>query len=301
MKIKTIMFSILKPFLRLALIMLVIAGIAAVVAGPDRMHAVAHQVQAEISQVIDSKIDDPVAFRSQLRQLEKEYPERISQVRMDLTELQSQIRQLEREKAVAERVVELAQEDAASLTDVVNHDVSTVSNVVRPASVRYASSAANSRARSRVAKAQQVAISYSERAQDAERDLGYLYQQAERMEEVLAQLESERAQFHTQLMQLERQVDAVARNERLIKLMEKRNRTIEKMSRYEAGSLENLQGRLASMRNQQEAELEVLSSSQGGTGYEDRAKLELDSNDLAVEGALLTLPEGVVVEVVSHF
>jgi chromosome segregation ATPase len=295
------MFSILKPFVRLALIIVVIAGIAAAVAGPERMQAVAHQVQTEISQAIDSKIDDPVALRSQLRQLEKEYPERISQVRTDLSELQSQVRQLEREKAVAERVVELAKEDAASLTDVSNHDVSPVSTVARTVSVRYASSAANSRARARIAKAQQVAISYSERALDAERDLGYLYQQAERMEEVLAQLESERAQFQAQLMQLERQVDAVARNERLIKLMEKRNRTIEKMSRYEAGSLENLQGRLASIRNQQEAELEVLSNSHGQTNYEDRAKLELDSNDLAVEEMLLVLPEGVVVEMGSHF
>jgi hypothetical protein len=298
MKIKTAMFSILKPFLRLALVMLVIAGIAAVVAGPERMHAVAHQVQTEISQAIDSKIDDPVALRSQLRQLEKEYPQRISQVRGDLSELQGQIQQLEREKSVAERVVELAKKDADSLNSVVNQDAIPVSNI---ASVRYANSASLNRAKARVAKAQQVAITYSERAQDADRDLGYLYQQAERMEELLAQLESERAQFHTQLLQLERQVDAVARNERLIHLMEKRNRTIEQMSRYEAGSLEHLQGRLATIRNQQEAELEVLSHSNDQVSYEDRAKLDLNADELAEEQMMLALPEGVVIEMGSHF
>jgi hypothetical protein len=298
MKIKTAMFSILKPFLRLGLVMLVIAGIAAVVAGPERMHAVAHQVQTEISQAIDEKIDDPVALRSQLRQLEKEYPLRISQVRSDLGELQGQIHQLEREKSVAERVVELAKSDAQSLTNVVNQDAIPVSS---SASVRYANSAQVNRAKARAAKAQQVALTYSERAQDADRDLGYLYQQAERMEELLAQLESERAQFQAQLLQLERQVDAVARNERLIHLMEKRNKTIEQMSRYEAGSLEHLQGRLATIRNQQEAELEVLSNSHNQVSYEDRAKMDLNSDALAAEEMILALPEGVVVEMGSHF
>jgi len=298
MKIKTAMFSILKPFLRLGLVMLVIAGIAAVVAGPERMHAVAHQVQTEISQAIDEKIDDPVALRSQLRQLEKEYPQRISQVRSDLGELQGQIQQLEREKSVAERVVELAKTDADSLTKVVNQDAIPVSS---SASVRYANSAQVNRAKARAAKAQQVALTYSERAQDADRDLGYLYQQAERMEELLAQLESERAQFQAQLLQLERQVDAVARNERLIHLMEKRNKTIEQMSRYEAGSLEHLQGRLATIRNQQEAELEVLSNSHNQVSYEDRAKMDLNADALAAEEMVLALPEGVVIEMGSHF
>lgn len=298
MKIKTVMFSILKPFLRLALVMLVIAGIAAVVAGPERMHAVAHQVQSEISQAIDDKIDDPVALRSQLRQLEKEYPQRISQVRADLGELQGQIQQLEREKAVAQRVVELAKKDADSLSEMVTQEAIPVSSA---ASVRYASSAQVNRAKARVAKAQQVALTYTERAQDADRDLGYLYQQAERMEELLAQLESERAQFQAQLLQLERQVDAVARNERLIQLMEKRNKTIEQMSRYEAGSLEHLQGRLATIRHQQEAELEVLSNSHNQVSYEDRAKMDLNADAIVAEEMVLALPDGVVIEMGSHF
>ena len=112
MNVKTVMLSILKPFFRLALIMLVVAGIAAMVAGPERVHAMAHQVKTEISDVIDANIDDPVALRSQLRKLQKEYPKRIASVQADLTDLHQQIRELEREKAVAQRVVLLARQDA---------------------------------------------------------------------------------------------------------------------------------------------------------------------------------------------
>jgi len=285
------MFSILKPFIRLSLIMLVVAGIAAMIAGPERVHAMAHQVQAEISEAIDSKIDDPVALRTQLRKLEKEYPQRIAAVHTDLNELQLQIRELEREKAVAQRVVLLARQDADSLSS----SIHTEPVGYTTASSRYASTAASSRAKARVAQANQVAVTYSERVADADRDLGYLYQQAERMEEVLAQLETERAQFQAQLEQLERQVDAVARNERLISLMEKRNKTIESMSRYEAGSLDQIQSRLAGIRNQQEAELQVLSSAQGQQSYEDRAKFELETATQSADAAML-VPQEIVLK-----
>lgn len=298
MNLKTVMLSILKPFFRLALIMLVVAGIAAMVAGPERVHAMAHQVQAEINSAIDSNVDDPVALRSQLRKLEKEYPKRIAQVQGDLNELQMQIRDLEREKSVAQRVVLLARRDAESF----DHEASSTVEPVAytNASSRYAANAAVSRAKARAAQANQVAATYAGRVQDADRDLGYLYQQAERMEEVCAQLETERAQFQAQLNQLERQVDAVARNERLISLMEKRNKTIEDMSRYEAGSLDHIQSRLAGIRNRQEAELQVLSSASDQMSYEDRAKYELETAGQAAESAAF-VPQEIVLENCSQF
>jgi chromosome segregation ATPase len=301
MKLKFVMFSILKSFTRLALIIFVIAGIVAMVAGPQRMQAMAQQVHTEISQAIDSQIDDPVALRGQLRELESEYPKKISQVRNDLADLNGQINQLEREKAVAERVVELANRDAEGFSEALSQTSQSISSRARTASTHYVSSASMSRTRARAAQAQNVALTYAERAQEATRELGYLYQQAERMEELLAQLESERAQFQAQLLQLERQVDAVARNERLIKLMEKRNRTIENMSRYEAGSLEHLQGRLDTIRNRQEAELEVLSNNQATVSYEDRAKLEMNGSNVQLENLILDLPEPAPIEMGARF
>jgi chromosome segregation ATPase len=95
-------------------------GGALLIAGPQRTHAALDQVHTNLLDQIDTQIDDPAKLRSQLRELEAEYPERISQVRGDLAELRQQIRQLEREEAICERVVEMARADLDSLEPVFN-------------------------------------------------------------------------------------------------------------------------------------------------------------------------------------
>ena len=95
------------------------------------------------------------------------------------------------------------------------------------------------------------------------------------MEELLVQLETEHTRFQAQLWQLERQVDAIARNERLIELLEDRNKTIEECSRFDAISVDHVTERLAEIRSRQEAELELLSSTQETTDYEEQARQAL--------------------------
>ncbi len=254
------------------------AGAAVFVAGPNRTKAVIDQVHGQVLDHIDHAIDDPTALRAQLREMEKEYPARISQVRGDLAELNEQIRQLDREREIAQRVVELADSDLAALESgfqeaTARAEVEGSSRLVsvrvenRPLSVE--------RATLRINQVRNTKIAYANRMADAQHDLAYLEQQSERMSELLLQLENERAQFRSQIQALSRQVDAIARNERLIGLLEKRNRTIEECSRYEAISLDQISGRLAEVRSRQEAELDVLAQSQEQGDYEDLARMQL--------------------------
>ena len=92
-------------------------GAVAMIAGPERAAVMLSQAQQEIQSRIDNQIDDPVAIRSQLRKLEAEYPERISQLNGDLAELNEQISQLERERSISTRVVELADRDLGVIED----------------------------------------------------------------------------------------------------------------------------------------------------------------------------------------
>ena len=103
------------------------------------------------------------------------------------------------------------------------------------------------------------------------------------MTQVLEQLEAERAQFQVQLSQLERQVASIARNDRMIELMEKRQRTMDRIRSWDAVSLDQIQGRIQSIRAEQEARLDVLTQDQGVVDYEELARQELRSE--AVEGA----------------
>ena len=269
----------MKTLFKLLVATVLLGGAVALIAGPDRVGAVVHQAHASINQVIDENISDPVALRQQLHKLEKEYPSRIAAIRGDLAELQEQKRQLQREQAISSRVVQLAEKDRSELEgELAVAERRVTDELARPVSYRSQAipAAQAQRLRARVEQTQHTILAYSSRAQDAERDLGYLAQQEARLESLLAQVEGEHAQFRAQLLQLDRQVDAVARNERLISLMEKRQKTIEQLSRYEAGSLDHLQGRLAEIRSRQEAQLEILATADATTDYEDRARFEID-------------------------
>ncbi|QDU65810.1 hypothetical protein [Engelhardtia mirabilis] len=267
-------------------------GAVAMVAGPQRAAALLSQAQQEIHSRIDNQIDDPVAIRSQLRKLEAEYPERISQLTGDMAELNQQIGQLERERSISAKVVELADRDLGQIEEQLaslraQGGAALASTAVRFDDREYAYDKAVTRA----GQIRQTRAVYSSRAADADRDLGYLRAQAERLSDALVQLETERSQFQAQLWQIERQVDAIARNERLIEMMEKRQKALDEHDRYEASSLENLTGRLAEVRSRQEAELELLANDQQQVSYEDLARMQIED-----EGRSISAPESIYSE-----
>lgn len=297
------MFAFLKKSLRIGLISAVVLGTAAagvtLLAGEGRTRAVVDSVHGKVIQTIDNAIDDPTAMRAQLRDLEREYPKRIKTVRGDLAELNTQIRQLEREKSISLRVVELAQADLAELEG----SIQQVASTTGPGEMRLAAVECDGRvlsfdrARSRVNQIKSTRIAYANRAADAEHDLKYLVQQANRLDELLVQLENERAQFQTQIASLTRQVDAIARNDRLIELLDERNKTIEECSRYESVSLDHITGRLAEMRSRQEAELEFLANAGSQDSYEEAARLQLMGEEFeaqaeAAEGRVFEMSYG---------
>lgn len=255
-------------------------GGALLIAGPQRTHAALDQVHTNLLDQIDTQINDPAKLRSQLRELEAEYPERISQVRGDLAELRQQIRQLEREEAICERVVEMARVDLDSLEPVFN-EATAQRAAGGHGAVRVVAWQdkvfSYDRAANQVNQVRQTIQTYGNRGADARHDLTYLRQQEQRLDELLVTLENERARFQSQMVQLSRQVDAIARNERLIDLLEERNRTIEECSSYEAASLDGLTNRLAEVRSRQQAELEMLASSQQQLDYEEAARMELSA------------------------
>jgi chromosome segregation ATPase len=276
-----------KSFFKIGIGVVVLTGAALggalLIAGPQRTHAVIDQVHTSILDRIDAKVDDPSALRTQLRNLEAEYPERIGQVRGDLAELRQQIRQLEKDQAICERVVEMAQTDYSSLEPVFNEATamraskgnSSVAVVAWDDKVYT-----YDRAAIQLNQVRQTILAYTNRAGDAKHDLTYLRQQEGRLEELLVTLEAERTQFQSQIMQLTRQVDSIARNERLIGLLEERNKTIEECSKYDAISLENLTNRLSEVRAIQVAQLDMLSGSQKRMDYEDMARVEISRSGI---------------------
>ena len=100
-----------KTLVRLAVIAGVVGGVGLLAAQSPRARALMHQAHQTVSNKIDRVIDDPVALRAQLRELEMKYPQRIASVRSDLAEVTAQVSELEHEMQVASKVVELAAAD----------------------------------------------------------------------------------------------------------------------------------------------------------------------------------------------
>jgi hypothetical protein len=279
------MISLIKKTMKIGVVtagLLAMAGVAAYAfAGKDRTHAAVYDLHGKVLDQIDAAIDNPSAMRSQLREMEKEYPERIAQVRSDLAELQHEIRQLDRETAISERVVALADQDLERLQTQLATQVPTGNELVAVKSVKLDDHIYSvGRANVRLHQIRNTRIAHANRGADAQHDKMYLEKQEGRLAELLAKLEAERAEFQTQIVGLSRQIDAIARNDRLIKLLEKRNRTIDDCSRYEAASLDQITGRLASIKSRQEAELDVLANTEQQADYEDLARMQLATEEL---------------------
>jgi DNA repair ATPase RecN len=281
------MFSFLGKALKTAVVATVLLGMAGAGAyalmGKHRTQAVVNELQDNLLESIDAHIDNPAVMRSQLRDLEREYPERIAQVQGDLAEIRNEIKQLEQEVAVSDRVVTLAERDLESLGTQVASQVQSAPGIVgaRLETVRLDGAAYTpDSAHTQLQRVRATRAAYASRAADARHDLGYLEKQATRLEELLAKLQGEQTEFRAQVVGLNRQIDAIGRNDRLLELLEKRNKTIDECSRYEAVSLDQITARLDQIKGKQEAALDLFASEEHATDYEEEARQQLASEEL---------------------
>ena len=191
------MAGIVKNMVRLGVIGTAVGAGAVVVAGPDRVMAVIHQAQAHVNTVIDENIDDPIALRNQLRTLEREYPQKISQVNSELNAVDHQIAQLEQEYDLARVKVELASNDLDGLTSLIDKaEIARTSNTGEYSIIKISFDGGKYDLEGAYEKANrisQVRVAFAEQAATIERDLGLFSQQRDRLATLLDTLQTERA------------------------------------------------------------------------------------------------------------
>ncbi len=263
-----------KTVVRGTVIAVLAGGVLVAVAGPHRMGALMSQGQHALTGMIDDQIDDPIILRAQIKKLESEYPKKISEVRTDLSEVRTQISQLTRELQVANKVVGLASIDL----DVVDSQLAQarITQSANPGAIVRVSF--NNRAvdlDKAYGKRQQIEQTrdmYASRSADLEIDLQYLNEQESQLAELLERLTTEQSEFQAKLSQLDAQIDTIARNDRLIEMMEDRQATIDAHSNFQAHSLDQLNNRLASIRNEQRARLESIAGRENNTNYVEEAQ-----------------------------
>lgn len=269
-----------------------VVGGSAMVVGPDRVGAMADQLQAGLEARFDQNIDDPVALRRQIGIVQRQYPERIRSVRADLTSLQEEMVRLEREQAVSGRVVALVDEDLSrlepALAEVASARVAGEPRAQRVAIQFDGEVMSLSRANSKVKEIRRTRAAHASRAADASHNLKYLRNQESRFQALLDQLEEENAQLQTQIVQLENEVESIARNQRLISELEARQRTLDEAGRFDSVSFEHITGALERKRTEQEAELDRLAAGVEAIDYVEVAASQLRAESPKEAAEVLT-------------
>ncbi len=272
------MAGILKTIIRFGVIGGLVVGAAAVIAGPHRVAALAHQARAKIVGVIDANIDDPIEMRAQLRSLEAQYPAKIAEVRSHLAAIEQQIKEVNREQVIAERVVSLSSADLEEMQDLLARaEEAKATGEYTLVRVAFENRTYNLEAAYRRATDISETVNiYNSRIADCGNDLASLEGDAESLRGLLGKLQGEHSQFQVQLANLERQIDAVARKERMVSMMAERQKKLDQLSDYRVASLDQFRGRLAQKQAELDAQIASLNTREERTSYEDAARVQID-------------------------
>ncbi|MCH2139213.1 MAG: hypothetical protein MK074_09220 [Phycisphaerales bacterium] len=257
------------------------AGITVLV-GPDRVAAAFSQVQLQAGDAVDAYInaDEARQLRTRLQSLADEYPDRIRQVRLELAKVQAEVTRFDREMDVARRVVQMTEHDLEALADRVHtaetHGVQTVSLTTNGTGVNLDKAYREGR------RIRSVRDTYRQRLATDEQQVDLLRTQQTRLEELLGRLESEFADYRAQAWQLDRQIDAIQRNERLIALTEQQQATMQSFeSPGQEDNLRQIEDRLAEMRAVQESTLQSLAAQERTLDYESIAEQAADAGSFS--------------------
>ena len=118
-----------------------------------------------------------------------------------------------------------------------------------------------------------IRSTYQDRHAGDDTQLTFLNTQKGRLVEILDSLEDEHARYEAKLWQLDRQIDAIDRNDRLIEMTKQQQQVLSDYDKFaEVGSLDQLEAKLAELRTIQEAQLQSLASHGTRSDYEKRAE-----------------------------
>jgi chromosome segregation ATPase len=276
------MMCITRSLLRWGLVGGLALGGVTLLVGPERVSAGLAQIRGKAQGVVDNLVDDPVALRRQLQGLAEQYPDRIAEVRGEIAQVESQLSQYTHDMDIAQRVVAMTTDHLGQLKTLVARAEESARQTTRPVAIRFEGVKFNvEEAYNEARRINNVRGTYQDRLASDQQQANFLTQQKSRLAEILDKLESEYSTFQAQLWQLDRQIDAIERNERLITLTEQQQATLASYEKFgKIGSLKQLEAKLAELRAVQEAQLESLSKRGVNMDYENRAQYESSTEGL---------------------
>jgi len=274
-----------KCIFRTALIGGLALGGATLLLGPDRMLAGFDCVKTKVQHVVDDVMDDPVALRRELAQLANELPEKIADIEGEISIVDRQIVQLGSDTEVARGVVAKATTKMEDLHSLLTRAAATRESTGQDVQVRYNGNRYDLRgAREAFNRYSAMRTSYQDRLAANERDLQYLGEQRDRLIEYVGRLQTEYTTIQTQMYQIDRKIEAIARNERLVDALEEREKSLAEFdTTFDMNSLEQLQAKLDKWETEVSARLERFDRQTEWRDLEEEVKFEIQQEQNAEE------------------
>ena len=258
---------------------LAIGGVTLLV-GPQRVIACFDQLRQEATTIVDGIVDDPVALRRQLDDLAREYPQRIAEITGEVSKIDQQLIQFERDESIARNVVKLTTQDLESLKDLVRlaeqeEGIGETSVSFWFEGVRFDLESAYTKAR----RIRTVRANYEDRLAADRRQMELMHEQRDRLSVILEKIKHEHEQYRSQLWQLDREIDAIERNDHIIAMVERQQNTLSNFDRFGSGNnLDQVRSKLAEIRTVQESAILALTETGGGSDYETRARFAMSES-----------------------
>jgi chromosome segregation ATPase len=255
---------------------LVVVGLTALV-GVTRVKTAFMSVREHLRSNVDELVDSRVALRHEVKKLQREYPKRIADLRVQLTELERDQIACERDRQVAREVVTLAEADVELLRERLA-SVETTGAEGDFVSVEFRSELlARDQAVARASRIAETASSYRAQLEDLNAESEMLAAERSRLKAALAQTESEYRTFQAEVGSLMREIEAVKRKEKLVALAERQKRDQESLFEDQATALGRVKELIERRRIQLDERLKAARAFPGGNEYEARARLRLNA------------------------
>lgn len=253
--------------------LLVTVGLVAVV-GLARVKTAYYSVRDHLRTNMDDLVDSRVALRHELGKLQKEYPERIADLRVELARADRDLAACLDDRRICEEVVLLAENDLDVLQQRISHagngDLGFVSIEFR--SERLGPDEATRRA----ARIASTATSYRRRLGDLEGEADLLREERASLQNQLTEIQSEYRTFQAEASSLLREIDALQRKEKMVEIAERRaGRGDEDPFSDRSASLARVKEKIEARRIRLDEKLRAIRGFKSGDAYEAEARMKV--------------------------
>jgi len=258
--------------LKYSVILVLVLAAAAATFGPWRIREALRYVKHAAVENVDGMIPDEVKLRNDIETLREEYPKRIAELDSMVAGLTRQLGELEQDRGLCREVLDLCHEDLGQLRPGVEAEsAGTPAHdgriQFRGASFSYGEALERSR------RILEIKDMYDARLKASTESVALLQSERERLSADLLQVRKEYDQFIAQYRGLEREIDLLKHNERLIEIAGRRDRLDRLDPSSWLRSLDAIKSAIARRKTEQAERLRSFKVGNPVAEYETRARV----------------------------